>query len=119
MISIEEASEEVQELKAKEDEAEEAQALFQAETNKYGASLLAAANDPDLGITKEDLGKIKEEAKKLPDPMEQLVDKSSMKMNAEGGFSIKSKVTLRKMDFNKIRDKEISVKNEMVKKIEA
>lgn len=51
--------------------------------------------------------------------MEQLVDKSSMKMNAEGGFSIKSKVTLRKMDFNKIRDKEISVKNEMVKKIEA
>ena len=40
-------------------------------------------------------------------------------MNAEGGFAIKSKVALRKMDLNKIRDKEISIKNEMVKKIEA
>jgi hypothetical protein len=42
-----------------------------------------------------------------------------MKMNAEGGIAIKSKITLRKMDFNKIRDKEISVSNEMVNKIDA
>ena len=33
-------------------------------------------------------------------------------MNAEGSFAIKTNEPLRKIDFNKIRDKEIPVKTE-------
>lgn len=40
-------------------------------------------------------------------------------MNAEGAFAINYSVPLRKINFNKLRDKEIPVKPEHIKKIEA
>jgi hypothetical protein len=42
-----------------------------------------------------------------------------MKMNGDGALVIKVVKPLRKLDFNKIRDKEIPVKPEHIEKMEA
>ena len=41
-----------------------------------------------------------------------------VKMNKEGAITITSKKKMRKVDFAKLKDKEINVKSEMIKKIE-
>lgn len=74
--------------------------------------------DLDLGLdtSKVDIANLKKLKAELPEPLEMI--EKGVKMNKEGAFVITSKKKMRKMDFNKLKDKQINVKSEMIRKIE-
>jgi len=84
------------------------------EKEKYGSPAVSAAlNDPDLNFSRADVDLLKKAQDILPPPIEMLKgSKKALKCDKNGIFNFEIKKKLRKMDFGKLKDKQITVTKE-------